>query len=579
MRRSLPVVDAGLFLVIFLVPLAWTNFVSAEFTLPKFLALNAALALAAWGAAWRPTALASGRTALDLPILAGLFILGLASAASTDPSTSLLGRYNSYAYGLWGFSLLAAAYQLAARSARSHEAARAGWLVWAAAIVGGYGILQKLGFDPLLQVYRLPEGRRAISTIGSPVDLGALLALVWPRSLWRFDARRKPAPAIAAVLIAGGLVASASRGAWLAAAVGAAAYWLLRRRDPGTSLRPSLAATVAAVAAAVAWSFRPAASISDVARREVWKTALLAFAKRPLLGWGPDGFEDAFRLLRTDGFVAVMGSGRHQAYPHNDILQVLAGSGLAGAAAFAWLLWMLARTARRALEAPETRMLAASLLAGLLALWVNLKLNPLSSEVLAFAAVEAGLLVSLIGVEGKAPLRRAPLLAVAAGLTVSTLYCLGMTGADMMFKAAVQAQGARDFPAAKALFTAARQSAPCELTYILGEVNAASDWLNATNDAKDRLAVLALVEADGRQAVACHPRQVNARYAAGVAASMHADLGFKDHLVISARELDEALLLDPKFAPLIQSRLKIARLMGDAPLVSELERLPAASPR
>lgn len=573
MKRSNFAVDAGFFLLVVGVPLAWSSVFIAEFTLAKFLMLNAALVLAAWGAALRPEALASGRTELDLPLLAGLVAACLAAAAAADPSTSLIGRYDSWAYGLWSLTLVAAVVQLAARSARGRESDRADWLIWTAALIAGYGILQKYGFDPIFHVQTLPTGRRAVSTLGSPVDLGALLALALPLSLWRVDSDRRPLSAIAAILIAGGLLATGSRGAMLAAAAGAAAYWLMSRRRPGSSLLPSLGIALAVVAAAVVWTARPGATASDIARREVWKTAWTAFVQNPWIGVGPDGFEDAFRRLRTAAFVTALGSDHRQAYPHNDILQVLSTVGLLGAAAYAWLLAVIVKAARRALEPAGTRALAAGLAAGLLALWVNLALNPIALEVLAFAAAAAGLLFSLSApASDSAPLPR-PLFLAAGTLAMLSLFCaIGMARADIVFKKGALAQASRDFASARRQFAWARAASPCELSYILAEVNAIGDWINATHVVDERLALLALAEADGNQAKSCHPRQVMAPYIAGAAARMHADLGFKDHLVLAAREFDAALVLDPKFGALLEARLSVARLMGDSKRVAEMER-------
>ncbi|MFI5350953.1 MAG: O-antigen ligase family protein [Elusimicrobiota bacterium] len=562
MRRAYSAVDAGFFLMVVLVPLAWTNVFAAEFTLAKFVTLNAALCLAAWGAALRPEALAAGPTAFDAPLLAGLFVACLSAAASSDPSTNLLGRYDSWAYGLWSLALLAGVVQLAARSARGRESVRAGWMIWTAAIVGGYGVLQKCGIDPVLHIHSLPGGR-AVSLLGSPVDLGALLALVWPLSLWRLDSDRRPRSALAAILVAGGLIACGSRGAWLGAGAGAAAYWLMSRRRPGEALRPSLGVPLAAVAGGIAWSFRPGASVVDAARREVWKTALTAFVHHPWLGVGPDGFEDAFRRLRTANYAALMTAQHNQAYPHNDLLHVLASLGLLGAAVYAWLLGALAKAARRALEPETSRPLAAALAAGVLALWVNLEFNPVALEVLVFAAIASGLLVSL-GFPAEAPSRLPRPLYLAAGAlaTISLFYALGLARADAEYKRAAAAQASGSFAAARPLFARARKAAPCELSYILAEVNSLGDWINASHEVDDRLSLLALAEADGREAVSCHPRQVNAHYISGAAARMHYDLGFKDQLGVAASEFDAALALDPMFEPLIAARRDVARFQS-----------------
>jgi O-antigen ligase len=571
-KRTSAAVNAGLFVIIILVPLAWTKLFNAEFTLAKLLTLNAALFLAAWGAALRPEALAAGETILDAPLLAGLAVLCLAAAASTDPATSLRGRYDSYAYGLWGFILVAASGQLAARSTRGSESFWVRWLTRSAAIVGSYAVLQKMGVDPIFHLKSLPTGGRAVSTLGSPVDLGALLVLIWPAALWSAESERGPVATSTAALVLAGLLASGSRGAILAAAMGAAVYYLMSRRK---SARPLLLAGTLAtltVAAAIAWSFRPDASAVDAGRREVWRTAWAAFAQRPWLGWGFDGFEDAFRKLRTVNSVAIMGSTHRQAYPHNDFLHVLTGAGLVGVCVYGWLWVSFIRAARAAMERRLTSSLAAALTAGLLALWVNMALNPVALEVLVFAGIVVGILSSLSSGAATRFRTRAPFIAAGALATFSLVYCLRLAGADMSFKSGVKAQAAGDFSAAQLYFSRARAAVPCELAYVLGEVNALGDWINATHVVGERLSLLARADEAGRQARACHPNQVNAHYIAGAVARMRVALGFKDDLVVAAREYDTALALDPMFAPLLADRVALAQMAGDAEAVKRVSR-------
>lgn len=490
-----------------------------------------------------------------------LLLSGLSAALSDDPFTSLRGRYDSYAYGVWGLALAAAAAQLAARGVRGREGATARCLGWSAAAVGGYAVLQRLGIDPIFHLKQLPAGGRAVSTLGSPVDLGALLSLLWPAALWRADRERGALSALPAVLIAGGLIASGSRGAMLAAAAGAAIYWLLSRREARTALPGALGLAALAVAFAIGWSFRPGASVSDRARVEVWKAALDAFRLRPWLGWGPDGFEDAFKLLRSDLFVSLLGSTRYQAYAHNDILHVLSGLGLLGAAAYAWLLAALCLAAKRGLKS-EDRSLPAALFAGLLALWVNLAINPVALEVLVLAAVCAGLLASASAPpEDRAPSRG--VLAVLACLAAFSLYHASvLVRADAAYKRGAKAQAAGNFAVARPEIARARRAAPCEFSYLQGEVNAVGDWINATHDVPERLALLALADADAAAALSCHPRQAMSHYIAAYSARMHAELGFKDRLAEAALEYDRALALDPKFEPLLEARRDVSRLMS-----------------
>ncbi len=64
MRRRSYAVETGFFLLVFLVPLAWSPAFIAEFTLAKLVTLNVALCLASWGAALRPEIIAAGETPL-----------------------------------------------------------------------------------------------------------------------------------------------------------------------------------------------------------------------------------------------------------------------------------------------------------------------------------------------------------------------------------------------------------------------------------------------------------------------------------------------------------------------------------
>jgi hypothetical protein len=315
-------------------------------------------------------------------------------------------------------------------------------------------------------------------------------------------------------------------------------YGLLSRREPSKALSHALGVAVLTAGLAVAWSCRSGASVSDLARVEVWKAAWSAFLQRPWLGWGPDGFEDAFKLLRSDVFVSLLGSTRHQAYPHNDLLHVLSSTGIIGAAAYTWFLTALVLSGRRAL-ARRGRRLAASLFAGLLALWVNLFLNPVAQEVLVLAAVCAGLLVSASSDEEFGVFSWRPLNVLVALALVSLAYAGGLARAD---------------------FTCARRGSPCELAYITGEINAVGEWINATHVVQERLDLLALADKDACQGLSCHPRQSRAHYAAASAARMHFELGFNARLPDVMRELDAAIRLDPKFGPLLAARSAAALL-------------------
>lgn len=585
---------AGVALAMLAVPLAWTTSVFAEFTLPKVAALAAGAALASAGLA---LACVQGRsparrTPLDMPIAAGLCALALSSWFSRDPLLSLFGRYNSYAYGLWPFLLYSVLFYSAAWSFQGERLRRfLGLLLGVGAVTGGYAVLQALGLDPFLKA-ALPSGGRAVSTLGSPVDLGAFLVLLLPLALHWTVTRGWASGLLALSGISAGIFAAGSRGAWLAGTAGVLVYLGVAAKPRPLSPRGALLAGLVALGVAglsagvmVQRGRRPA----DSARVEVWKTAWEAFQLRPWLGSGPDTFEQVFRRQRSEAFVRSMSSTTHfQAHAHNDVLQALATSGALGTAAYLYLLVLLWRAARARLDDPAARGTAAALSAGLLALFINMKFNPVALEVLALAAVVCAALCALTSPPPGAepPRGRASALAAAAAL-VFTAVSAALAGrwllADSNLKAALVelAGGRRESAAARVERAVALNG--CENSYKIHLVNGLADRINATKDVAERLRLLGLGTAAAEAALRCHPNDVNSHYLAGMAAFLKAQLGFSSELAAAAGHLDAALALDPMFLPLLETRLDVARRAGDLPAQAELrsriERLEALARR
>ena len=73
-------------------------------------------------------------------------------------------------------------------------------------------------------------------------------------------------------------------------------------------------------------------------RLVLWRAAVRIFAAHPFVGVGPDNFRLAY------GPYAGLATPDPRTHSNNMYLEVLTGSGLAGAAAFAWLLWRIGRT-------------------------------------------------------------------------------------------------------------------------------------------------------------------------------------------------------------------------------------------
>ncbi|ASU78154.1 O-antigen ligase domain-containing protein [Actinopolyspora erythraea] len=152
---------------------------------------------------------------------------------------------------------------------------------------------------------------------------------------------------------AGGLVATNTRGAALAAAVGSvAALWIrwrgARRLEITAFLSVGALAAVLAAAPAIAGFFTRGHSMSRLmtlnARTELWSHALEAFAQRPLYGHG----QSATRGL----FLDAMGLGGG----HNAVINLLVNSGVLGLIAWsALVLGIFVNSARAKRLTPEPR--------------------------------------------------------------------------------------------------------------------------------------------------------------------------------------------------------------------------------
>lgn len=308
---------------------------------------------------------------------------------------------------------------------------------------------------------------------------------------------------------------------------------------------------------------------TDSSRVEVWRSALRIFRSHPILGTGPDTFEQAFRRMRSEEFVRRMkGSVRFQAYAHNDVLQALSTTGIIGTGAYLYLLLMIALTAWTACRGPDG-WLASGVAGGLVAVFANVKFNPISIEVMTLVAFLCGLAAALARPERAEPaqetsrrLERAGTGLVAAFSAAGLVLVLRLLSADLESKYAqlefARGQRASGMDHARA----AIKLEPCVTAYRVQHMNEMGDLINSDKNVQGRLELLAEALASGKEAVRCHPEEVNPHYLYGMAAWMHVQLGLDQHLELAERELDAALERDPLFIPLLEQRLSVAAKRG-----------------
>ena len=443
-------------------------------------------------------------------------------------------------------------------------------------VVGAYALVQFSGRELFEGIGKMPTGR-AVSTLGSPVDLGAFLATLLPLGLYWTLSRpgERLFGAVMFLLVAGGLAASVARAAWLGAGLGCAGYlvFAFRERLPGLkrlSWRTLAVAGALVVCVGVGGLSVRAKRQSDLSRIEVWKTAGHVFLAHPALGTGLDTFEQDFRRSRTDEFIRLLDYHRFQAYAHNDVLQVLATTGLLGAAAYLYLLVAFLPAAKGALDGSEDALLEAALCAGLLGVFVNVKFNPVALEVLMQTSLLTGLLLSRRG-RDLGPVGHK---AATAGLfllaAVSVFGALRMAAADRQIRLGQAYLKLNRPDLATAPMERAMSLNPCEPAYARQYLNELGDRINASKDVAVRLKLLESGTEAGRRSVLCHPTDVNAHYIYGTAALMKGQLGLPEGLPLAAREFDAALELDPKFTPILQGGLDVANRMGDAAKAAEI---------
>lgn len=212
----------------------------------------------------------------------------------------------------------------------------------------------------------LAEGTvRASGPYPSPNHLGIVLDRALPVAVaLAMAGPRRPLWLGAAVLIALGLVASLSRGAWLGAAAGVLAVLALQRGAPGPGAGRnrgiSVAFTLAAVGLIAAGaaivlapqrltSFFDPASGTALGRLRLWGSALSMLRDHLLTGVGPDNFLYVYRAyMHPDAWREP-----NLSHPHNLLLDAWLRLGIMGAVAACWSLAVALRHGvRRAAAAP-----------------------------------------------------------------------------------------------------------------------------------------------------------------------------------------------------------------------------------
>lgn len=558
---------------------AWPG-VASPYTAPKLLALAVAAALAAYGAAVPEPPRTKRPAGADIlrPLAACLAALALAGAFSIHLPTSLLGDYAQRAYGLMPLGLCAALAALAQASGPAFSRRVLSWGAPAGAALAVVGLLQLAGLDPVLNAIGDISYGRIGSLVGSPIALACALAMLLPLSLRRaldgesLSARRAGWACLGLILL--GLGATWSRGGWLAAGAAAGAYLFWTGRAAGRRMAAAVAgaAVLACVLALAAARARPT-SESDSGRVAVWRAAARMFVARPLLGVGPDAFPVALGGHKGEDFVRAYGEGGSQGHAHNDVLQALATTGVAGAAAYLWLLVAAWRRLAGALREPELRADSAAAGAGLLAAFVVAKVNPVNIDALALSSVLLGLL------DPRGTLPRALPKSAAAFSAAAVLAAGWLFLADRACLSGMRAQKEGRLDEARAAYASAARLVPFESRYGFWLVGLLRERARTDSDPARRLAFGGEAVTAARAMERWNPGDVRALHALGGSLAALALQGGPDGMAEAAAVLERGPRADWSYRPLLDTRRTVAGLRGDraaqADSAARLARLDA----
>ena len=356
MESSRPqALEAGLFLIVVALPLAFFPLSEAAFIDVKMLVL-ALGTLLVW---------ISGVTVdrhLAAPALALGAAIALATVFGVDPAESLVGTIRPTGVVTLACTLVLV---VVAPSVPDPLLARARvWMVRVALVLAAVAVVEQVAPELLDAI--APRESFLGATLGNPVLLAGFLAASIPAAFANGGSRWRNIAVFAA--LGSGFAVIGERSAYLLpVAAFVATWWFLR-----PAARRIAVAGAVLVAAFVVWTLVPVSSGSENAdpsrvvgqfgtlgverqRFAVWGAQIRAVADRPVLGWGPSNEWSAFVSSGTPDQLRT--AGRFWADAHNLVIEVGVISGLVGLAAFLWLVF---RLVPRVARAPRSRRWAAA---------------------------------------------------------------------------------------------------------------------------------------------------------------------------------------------------------------------------
>ena len=217
-----------------------------------------------------------------------------------------------------------------------------------------YGVLQHSGGIGILDV---PHMDRVMSTFGNPIFFAANLVVMLPAAAGLLIASQKRLPKFLLIIFMATAVAALyftqTRAAYIGLAAAAAVFTVL-------SMRSNRAKILTLVAIAALFAVFVALTTNIWMRQQqhllIWRDTLVMWAHYPFAGTGPGTFHIYFPKFASDALRAVWPQGQFIVNDaHNEYIQSLAETGIAGFGIFLWLIIAFGVNTVRTLSRHEGR--------------------------------------------------------------------------------------------------------------------------------------------------------------------------------------------------------------------------------
>jgi len=235
-------------------------------------------------------------------------------------------------------------------------------IILSAAVISLYGLLQKTGG---VWIVRVPEMERIYATFGNPNFFASFLIGLIPLTAAYTVQKVRIWKAAALVLMLLALYHTGTRGAWAGLLGSGLLWWFVKERKKRRMLVTFLFFMIISGCIYLTRNVW----LRQLDRLLIWRDTIGMFIKNPLFGVGLGEFHNVFPSYASDALLRVFPRGKFIVnYAHNEFLEILSETGIAG---FGFYIWFLAAFYYSALRAAGKSSLRMGALCGVTAILIQ----------------------------------------------------------------------------------------------------------------------------------------------------------------------------------------------------------------